>query len=354
MKSIEWRKDKVLIIDQRKLPEREVYLEIKDHFHMADAIKTMAIRGAPALGIAAAMGLALCALNSKAKPGEALIKELEEAAALIRKTRPTAVNLFWALERMMTLTNDFKGNLEELKKRLVGEALEIAREDEEMCRKIGDFGASLVEKNSSFLTHCNAGGLATGGYGTALGVIRSSYAQDKVLNVYVDETRPLLQGARLTAWELAKEGIPFILITDNMAGFLMKKGKIDLVVVGADRIAANGDVANKIGTYSVAVLANKHGIPFYVAAPFSTVDLSIESGEDIPIEERNPEEITNIQSQVVVAPQGTTVFNPAFDVTDHELITAIITERGIIKPPFDKGLKEKNHESPLSGGVKIA
>lgn len=342
MKCIYWKDDHIDIIDQTKLPSQLEWISCHDINTLGEAIKRLSIRGAPALGIAAGMGIALAAVSSKNDGLDNLKAELAEVRDYIASTRPTAVNLFWALDRMMKIVKSFGGDVAELKKVLESEALEIAREDEAMCKAIGDNGADLVEEGWNILTHCNAGFLATGDYGTALGVIRSAHRQGKKIHVYVDETRPLLQGARLTAWELAQEKIPYTLIADNMAGYLMKQGKINMVVTGADRVTASGDAANKIGTYSVAVLARYHKVPFYIAAPFSTIDMSIKSGADIIIEQRKPEELVRFQG-VQSAPLDSNVYNPAFDVTPHEIITAIITEKGVIHPPYRKGLEEMFH-----------
>lgn len=335
MKPIEWRDDRVILLDQRKLPCITEYIVCSDYHEVASAIKTLAVRGAPAIGVAAAMGMALAAVEAGSR--DALLTRLAEAYRVLGATRPTAVNLFWALDRMLKKAQALD-SVEDIRRSLMEEALTIAEEDESMCRKIGDMGAALVPDPAGILTHCNAGSLATAAYGTALGVIRSSFSQGKKIHIFVDETRPLLQGARLTAWELKEEGIPFTLITDSMAGHFMRKGNIQLVVVGADRIARNGDVANKIGTYSVAVLAKEHGIPFYVAAPYSTVDLTIESGDDIHIEERDTEEVTHFAG-TLIAPCDISVANPAFDITPHRFITAIITDREIFYPPFNEKLK---------------
>ena len=338
MKSIEWCGDFVRILDQRKLPHVVETIDCYDMETLVEAIECMAIRGAPALGIAAAMGLALAALQARSDNEVQLLAEMAQAARIIGSTRPTAKNLFWALERTLSAGRRAVGR-EGVVEAIVAEAVEIAREDEEMCRLIGDFGAPLVPEGATILTHCNAGGLATGGYGTALGVIRSAVAEGKRVHVFVDETRPLLQGARLTAWELKEEGISYTLITDNMAGWMMKQGRIDLVIVGADRIAANGDVANKIGTYSLAVLALENMVPFYVAAPYSTIDFAISSGDDIVIEERSPEEVTMFAG-IQVAPEGTIAANPAFDVTPASFITGIITEKRILWPPYEESLSD--------------
>jgi len=337
MKCIVWKGDYIEFIDQTKLPAKLEFIKCCDIKTLGEAIKRLSIRGAPALGIAAGMGMALAALKSKTNNINGLKKELAETRDYIALTRPTAVNLFWALERMMKIIDSHRGSIEELRESLIDEAKKIARENEDMCRAIGDNGAEIVRDNWNILTHCNAGFLATGDYGTALGVIRSAHGQGKKIHVYVDETRPLLQGSRLTAWELAQDNIPYTLISDNMAGYLMKQGKVDMVVLGADRIASNGDVANKIGTYSLAVLAKYHGVPFYSAAPFSTVDMSIKSGDDIIIEQRDPEELIYFQG-VQSAPLASNTYNPAFDVTPHELITGIITEKGVLTPPFDTAL----------------
>ncbi len=338
MKAIEWIDDHIRLIDQRKLPKELVYIDCYDVETLGEAIKSLAVRGAPALGIAGAMGLALASLKAKGNNTKEIISHLEKAKQYLASTRPTAVNLFWAMDRVMNLAKNFKGSVKELRKALIQEALTIAKEDEEMCKAIGDYGASIVQDGWNILHYCNTGFLATGDYGTALGVIRSAHRQGKNIHVWVCETRPLLQGARLTAWELSQDKIPYTLITDNMAGYLMQQGKVDMVVLGADRITAQGDVANKIGTYTLAVLSKYHNIPFYSAAPFSTVDLTIEKGEEIKIEERNPNEIIFFRG-VQIAPKNSPVYNPAFDVTPHHLITGIITEKGIAYPPFEESLK---------------
>ena len=341
-KTIEWKGDHIRLLDQRKLPLEVRYLNCKDASSIAKAIRTMAIRGAPAIGVAAAMGIALAAKKIRSNRPEVFWKKIEEVCHLMGETRPTAVNLFWAIERMKRALNQLHSeDVEGLKSKLEREALRIYREDLKINHKIGENGKILIQDGAEVLTHCNAGGLATAGYGTALGVLRAAWAEGKRFNVYVDETRPLLQGARLTAWELVQEKIPATVITDNMAGWLMEKGKINLVLVGADRIARNGDTANKIGTYSLAVLSNWHQIPFYVAAPTSTFDPNLSSGKDIPIEERAGEEVTHIGGRCVT-PGGVKVFNPAFDVTPHSLIGAIITEKGILRKPFIKSLRKLN------------
>lgn len=344
LRTIEWHEGTVKLIDQRQLPHRLVVEECKDHHQLAVAIKEMHIRGAPAIGVAAAFGLALVAFHSNASSSEELLKELEEAAVVLRNTRPTAVNLFWALERVMAKARFHQGDVPSLKNAVIAEALLIAEEDVETNKKMGAYGATLIKDGDNILTHCNTGALATVDYGTALGVVRTAWEQGKRLHVWVDETRPRLQGARLTAWELQQLGIPATLIADNVAGLLMRQGKVDIVLVGADRIAANGDVANKIGTYNLAVLAHYHGIPFYSVAPTSTIDLSIPSGEHIPIEERDPMEVTHIEN-IPVAPKGFPVYNPAFDVTPHRFITGIVTEKGIVYPPFDLNLRRIMEEN---------
>jgi methylthioribose-1-phosphate isomerase len=338
--TIAWKDNKVVILDQRRLPAEEVYLECSDADMVAEAITTMAIRGAPAIGIAAAMGLALGALTIAHKDFSSFNKELNAIYATLKATRPTAVNLGWALERMMGMCEDNKERtVEDIKGLLVEEALAILKEDIDINKRIGRHGKDLISEGDAILTHCNAGALATGGYGTALGVIRSAWGEKKNIAVVATETRPLLQGARLTVWELTKEGIPVTLITDSMAGYFMQRGEIDLVIVGADRIARNGDVANKIGTYTLAVLANEHKIPFYVAAPLSTFDPTIKTGKGIPIEERNPDEVTAPWGHRI-AQEGIGGRNPAFDVTSHRYVSAIITEQGVIRPPFEKTIEQ--------------
>ena len=331
IKTIFWDNNTVVIIDQNALPHDERYLRCTHYKEVVAAIKDLTIRGAPAIGVAAAMGIALGVLNVSYSSEENLKTAFHEICAQFSQTRPTARNLFWAIERMkrsFAATLAASPNL--VAQTLVEEGISICEEDIAINKRMGKHGRSLIQDGDNVLTHCNAGALATAGYGTALGVIRAAHEEGKKIHVYVDETRPVLQGARLTAWELKKENIPATLITDNMAGFLMKQGKISKIIVGADRIAANGDTANKIGTYSLAVLAKAHAIPFYIAAPLSTIDLSIKRGDEIPIEERNAEEVTSIRG-VRVAPEGMDVYNPAFDITPHELITAIITEAGVRK-----------------------
>ncbi len=338
IQTIEWINNKVVMIDQTRLPTEEVYREYDNYKDVAQAIKNMVIRGAPAIGVAAAMGIALGAQSISANSYEEFSTKMKEILEEMAKTRPTAVNLFWAIEEMRRCAEAHRHlPIPQLKEVLKNRALQIRDEDIQINRILGKYGAQLIKSGDTILTHCNAGALATAGYGTALGVIRAAYEEGKQIHVFVDETRPFLQGSRLTAWELAKENIPLTLITDNMAGYFMRKGKINLIIVGADRIAANGDVANKIGTYSLAVLAKEHGIPFYVAAPISTLDLSIRSGDQIPIEERNPQEVTQIAGKQI-APEAIQVANPAFDVTPHEYITAIITEKGIAWPPYEESL----------------
>jgi methylthioribose-1-phosphate isomerase len=339
LKTVEWADGIVRMIDQSRLPQEYLIIECVDHHEIADTIRTLKVRGAPAIGVTAALGLALAANCSSASDADELMAELEDAAAEIRSTRPTAVNLFWAIRRIMDKAESVKSlGPDGVRQTVIREAVLMAKEDEETNHRMGLFGAELIKSGDTVLTHCNAGALATVDYGTALGVIRAAVEQGKEVHAYVDETRPVLQGARLTAWELQELGIDPILITDSMAGYFMSQGKIDLAIVGADRIAANGDVANKIGTYSVAVLAKENKVPFYVAAPFSTVDMSIKSGKEIPIEERNPEEVTHIAGHLI-APKGIRVANPAFDVTPSRYISAIITERGVIWPPFEDGLR---------------
>ena len=338
--TIDWTGETVVMIDQRKLPASEVYVTCRTAQDVAKAIKTMVIRGAPAIGVAAAMGLALGMRRSKASGTKQFTTEFQKLCELMAGTRPTAVNLFWAIERMQqAFAQEAQrgASVSEITERLVREAHAIHDEDVQSCKTMGAHGATLVPENARILTHCNAGALATAGYGTALGVIRAAAEQGKRVAVMADETRPFLQGARLTAWELVKDGIDTTVITDNMAGTMMRLGNVDLVVVGADRIAANGDVANKIGTYSVAVLAREHGIPFYVAAPLSTIDLQTPTGAQIPIEERPEREVTHVGT-ARLTPAGAQIRNPAFDVTPAKYVTAIITERGIAKAPYESSL----------------
>lgn len=326
MDAILWQGNSLALLDQTRLPTEEVWLSYTDYRQVAAAIKTMVVRGAPAIGVSAAYAYCLAALEGA---------DLKDAKAVLAASRPTAVNLFWALERMERKALSCDGDVNTL----IEEAKAIHAEDIEMNHAMGAFGASVVPNHACILTHCNAGALATGGYGTALGVIRAAHAQGKVELVYVDETRPLLQGARLTAYELVHDGIPATLIADNMAAFLMRQGKIDLVLLGCDRMAANGDFANKIGTYSVAVNARHHGVPFYTVLPSSTIDLSIPDGSGIPIEERAADEVRTLYG-VQTAPTDVPVYNPAFDVTPHELLTGIITEKGVIYPPFRENLQK--------------
>ena len=339
--TIEWKDDAVVMIDQRKLPSVEVYVSCKTANDVAKAIKTMVIRGAPAIGVAAAMGIALGMRRSKATGTKQFTTEFQKLCDLMAATRPTAVNLFWAIERMKRTFAEAAQNgasVDELKNRLEAEAHKIHDEDVQSCRDMGAYGAELVPEDARILTHCNAGALATAGYGTALGVIRAAAERGKRVAVLADETRPFLQGARLTAWELVKDGIDTTIITDNMSAALMGQGKVNFIVVGADRIAANGDTANKIGTYTVAVLAREHKIPFYVAAPVSTIDLATPDGTTIPIEERAEREVTHIGTSRLT-PEGARIRNLAFDVTPHRYITGIITERGILRPPYAESLK---------------
>jgi methylthioribose-1-phosphate isomerase len=340
---IEWLGDKVRILDQTRLPGEEVYLEMDDYRSVASAIKEMKIRGAPAIGIAGAYAVALGALKINATALGEFTKQLQGVIDTIASTRPTARNLFFALERMKKAAEKAITPTQ-LKKRLVEEAVKIHKEEADATHHLSLFGAELFKDGWTVLTHCNTGPLATSGYGTALGVIITAQKQGKRIKVLADETRPLLQGARLTAWELKKARVPVTLITDSMAGYFMKSGKVDCVITGADRIAANGDTANKIGTYTLAVLAKENKIPFYIAAPVSTIDLSLKTGEQIPIEERKEEEVTHFQGKRI-APEGVAAFNPAFDVTPHEYITAIITDKGIIRKPYKEGIKKLNEDS---------
>jgi methylthioribose-1-phosphate isomerase len=357
VETIEWRDGapgeagSVVMIDQRKLPREQVFVECHNYLEVADAIKTMVIRGAPAIGVAAAMGVAL---------GVQKGADFETVCATLAATRPTAVNLFWAIERMKRLYASLAGKSSgelasagkttgELASALIDEAKQIRLEDIAICRAIGQHGGSLVPDEKTVLTHCNAGALATAGYGTALGVIRAAVESGKTIDVFADETRPFLQGARLTAWELQQDGIPTTLITDNMAGHFLKSGRIGCVVVGADRIASNGDVANKIGTYSVAVLAKENGVPFYVAAPVSTFDLALASGDQIPIEQRSRDEVTNWFG-VPIAPEEIDVQNPAFDVTPARYVTAIICEHGVARAPFKESLAALAAKAKTNGG----
>jgi methylthioribose-1-phosphate isomerase len=339
--TIEWTDAEIVMVDQRKLPTREVYVHCRTAAEVARAIRTMVIRGAPAIGVAAAMGLALGARRSKATGTHQLATEFYRNCDLMAGTRPTAVNLFWAIDRMKAVfarEAQAGASVAELQRLLEAEARLIHDEDVASCRALGAHGAAIVPVEATILTHCNAGALATAGYGTALGVIRAAVEQGKRIDVVADETRPFLQGARLTAWELVRDDIPTTVIIDSMAASMMRAGAIDLVVVGADRIAANGDVANKIGTYGVAVLAREHSLPFYVAAPLSTVDLSLPDGNDIPIEERDEREVSHVKS-TRVTPEGARIRNPAFDVTPARYVSGIITECGICRPPYVESLR---------------
>lgn len=339
--TIRWDGDSVVLIDQRYLPGKEDYLACKSPEAVADAIRDMVVRGAPAIGVTAALGIALGLKQANAQDIETLRHSMESLSTLMASTRPTAVNLFWAIDRMkkrfVELASEGAERVDNVVTGMEAEAVAIRKEDIEINRRMGAHGAELVPDGARILTHCNAGALATAGYGTALGVVYAAKEAGKNIEVFADETRPFLQGARLTAWELAKNGVPVTLITDNMAGYFMAKGEIDMVIVGSDRIASNGDVCNKIGTYSLAVLAKEHGIPFYAVAPTSTFDLSIASGKEIPIEERSPDEVTHVHG-VRLAPEGVAVRNPAFDVTPARLVTAIVCENGVAKAPFTESL----------------
>lgn len=340
MDSIIWDGQQLKLLDQTLLPQRIAYIACDDYQTVAEAIRRLSVRGAPAIGAAAAYGLYVGASKIKATGLDDFQHKLAAIAGELADTRPTAVNLRWALDRMMMRVSTLnQPDIPAMLQTLLDEAQAIFDEDVNSNRQMGAFGQQLVPPGARILTHCNAGALATAGYGTALGVIRAAQAKGKQVSVYADETRPLLQGARLTAWEMVQENIPVTLITDNMAGYLMAQGKVDLVIVGADRITANGDVANKIGTYGVAVLAAHHQVPFYVAAPLSTIDLKLPSGDQIPIEQRDYREVTHLAGQPL-APEGVKVWNPAFDVTPHALVKGIITERGIVFPPYQKNLAE--------------
>ncbi len=337
VETIQWIDGAVVMIDQTRLPLHEEYVTCRTYQEVATSIRDMIIRGAPAIGVAAAMGVALGVQQADESD---LDGQMETICETLAKTRPTAVNLFWAIDRMKRLYASLRGRpVAEIRRRLAAEAQAVREEDIAICRAIGSHGAPLVPDHKTVLTHCNAGALATAGYGTALGVIRSAIASGKQVDVFADETRPFLQGARLTVWELQQDGIPTTLITDNMAGHFMKAGRIGCVVVGADRIAANGDVANKVGTYSVAVLAKENGVPFFVAAPISTLDLTLASGDQIPIEQRDAAEVTHMYGHRV-APEGTAVQNPAFDVTPARYVSAIITEKGVARAPYEESLKK--------------
>ncbi len=340
IQTLEWTDSGVRFIDQTKLPTEETYVVCQTYEQVADVIRTMVVRGAPAIGVAAAMGVALGVKNSTAQNVGELRKDFEQICEVIGKTRPTAVNLFWAIRRMREKFESLQQlPVPQIKQGLIEESKRMHAEDIAANQAMGRFGATLMPASGGVLTHCNAGALATCGYGTALGVIRAAVEQGKKIHVYADETRPFLQGSRLTAWELMKDGIPTTVISDNMAGAMMKQEKIGAIVVGADRIAANGDVANKIGTYTVAVLAKEHGIPFYVAAPLSTVDLDTPDGSGIPIEQRNRREVTHIAGKAMT-PEGVGIENPAFDVTPAKYVTAIVTERGIARAPYEESLRK--------------
>lgn len=339
---VEWRGDAVAILDQRALPHREVVLECRTVDAVVDAIRSLAVRGAPIIGVAAAFGMALAATVSTQGRTRGFLAELEEAAAALTAARPTAVNLAWAVDRMMAVATrqccQVGSTLQRVHEELVAEALRIQAEDRDACAAMGAHGQELVPEGANVLTHCNTGMLCTAGIGTALGVVIEAHRRGKRPHVWVDETRPVLQGARLTAWELGRLGIPRTLVADVAAGSLMARGLVDLVIVGADRVAANGDVANKVGTYPLAVLARRHAVPFYVAAPVSTVDLGTPTGDDIPIEERDPGEVTSPLG-IDLAEPGTPAANPAFDVTPAELVTALVTEGGVLRPPFGPALR---------------
>ncbi|MFQ5646385.1 MAG: S-methyl-5-thioribose-1-phosphate isomerase [bacterium] len=341
IKTIEWVDGAVRMIDQLRLPTEEIYTDFHTYREVAEAIRSMIIRGAPAIGVAAAMGVALGCREIRADSFEEFEKRMEPICEHLAATRPTAVNLFWGIEKMKEAARNNRNlPLEELKQALINRSIEICREDIRINQQMGEFGQQLIDDGDTILTHCNAGALATASFGTALGVIRAAHLAGKKIDVYADETRPYLQGARLTAWELNKDNIPVTLITDNMAGYFMQQGRIKKIVVGSDRIAANGDVANKIGTYSVAVLAREHHIPFYVAAPTSTVDPDTPTGAEIPIEERNTREVSHIGGRQM-APSGIKIANPAFDVTPSRLVAAIITEKGIARAPYSQSLRKQ-------------
>lgn len=341
MRTVEWHQGKVQMIDQRQLPHKLVFVEFEDYHDVARAIKDMCVRGAPAIGATAAFGLALGARQSPATTRESLLVELERVANDLRATRPTAVNLTWALDRLLKRAHalaDQNFTADAIREALLKEAQTLADEDVAVNKRMSAHGVTLIEDSDNILTHCNAGALATVDYGTVLGVIRAAWEQGKQIHVWVDETRPRLQGARLTTWELMRDGIPCTLIADNAAGHLMHTGQVDIVLFGADRVAANGDVANKIGSYKLAVLARENGIPCYSVSPTSTVDLSLPTGDDIPIEERSSREVTHCLGQPV-APEGVPVYNPAFDVTPYRYLTGIVTENGIVYPPFARNLR---------------
>jgi methylthioribose-1-phosphate isomerase len=346
IQTLEWTEHGVVFIDQTKLPTEEVFVTCTTHQQVADVIRNMVVRGAPAIGVAAAMGIALGVKNSKAENAADLKQDFDQICEAIRQTRPTAVNLFWAIRRMQEKFETLRSRpIAQIQEALIEESQRMHAEDIAANQAMGRHGATLMPSSGGVLTHCNAGALATAGYGTALGVIRAAIEAGKKIHVYADETRPFLQGSRLTAWELMKDGIPTTVISDNMAGVMMQQGKIGAIVVGADRIAANGDVANKIGTYTVAVLAKEHGIPFYVAAPISTVDLGTPDGSKIPIEQRNAREVTHIGGRQMT-PDGVGIENPAFDVTPAKYVAAIITERGIARAPYKDSLRDLAAEIP--------
>ncbi len=341
IKTIEWHGEVSRMIDQTILPKEFKLVDVKTTDEMYSAIKNMIVRGAPAIGIAGAHGVSLAAieLSKQISDKKKFLEALREKADYLKSSRPTAVNLYWAVEKQMKLAGSIKGTISEIVSALKENGVKLENEDIEINKKMGDYGAEAVPKGAAILTHCNAGALATVGYGTALGVIRSAYAKDSTIKVFADETRPRQQGARLTTWELAQDGIPVTLITDGMCSYFMSKGMINMVVTGADRIAANGDTANKIGTYTVAIAAKYHNIPFYIAAPLSTIDISIKSGSEIPIEERNHEEVTHINGDWICS-KDVNIINPSFDVTPNELITGIITEKGILRPDYTKSIKK--------------
>ena len=341
--SIEWKDNYIRILDQARLPQEVCYINCSSYQMVISAISQMNIRGAPAIGIAAAMGIALGVQKISCQDRSQFMSRMEDICQAFYRSRPTAVNLVWAINRLKKISRNHSRDIGELKEAIKAEALIIWEKDIQCNKALGKYGEALIPDQATILTHCNAGALATGGYGTALGIIRSAQEAGKQISVYVDETRPFLQGARLTAWELLEDEIPLTLITDNMAGHFMQKGTIDLIIVGADRVVANGDTANKIGTYSLAVLAKVHHIPFYVAAPISTIDLTLSTGKQIPIEEREPEEVTTIAG-IRLAPEGVTAANPAFDVTPHAYISAIVTEKGVIFPPYTEELKRYSYE----------
>ena len=351
IQTLEWTDLGVRFIDQTKLPTEETYVTCKTYEQVADVIRNMVVRGAPAIGVAAAMGVALGVKNSKAESVAELKQDFDKICEAIGQTRPTAVNLFWAIRRMRDKFELLRVRpVPQIKQALIDEAVRMHAEDIAANQAMGRFGATLMPESGGVLTHCNAGALATCGYGTALGVIRAAVEQGKKIHVFADETRPFLQGSRLTAWELMKDGIPTTVISDNMAGAMMRQGKIGAIVVGADRIAANGDVANKIGTYTVAILAKEHNIPFYVAAPFSTIDLDTPDGGKIPIEQRNAREVTHIAGKQMT-PDGVEIENPAFDVTPARYVTAIVTERGIARAPYEEAIKRLAEESAVVTGT---